>query len=83
MGANPLGQLLFSPVIGWWANRAGSVRAPLLASLVLFVLASTLYAQLHLTRPYASYCMVFARFLVGVSSGLYPCPRRDDDTEFG
>lgn len=76
MGANPLGQLVFSPVFGWWANRAGSVRAPLLASLVLFVLASALYAQLHLTRPYASYCMVFARFLVGVSSGL--CSRLYD-----
>ncbi|KOB68795.1 Major facilitator superfamily domain-containing protein 8 [Operophtera brumata] len=54
VGANPLGQLLFSPVLGYWANRAGSARAPLLATLVLFVLASVLYSQLHLTRPHAN-----------------------------
>lgn len=69
VGANPLGQLLFSPLLGLWANRSGSVRVPLLTTLALFVFASTLYAQLHLTRPYAKYWMVFARFLVGVSSG--------------
>lgn len=69
VGANPLGQLLFSPLLGYWANRAGSARAPLLATLVLFVLASMLYSQLHLTRPHAKYWMVLARFLVGVSSG--------------
>ncbi|XP_053604461.1 major facilitator superfamily domain-containing protein 8 [Plodia interpunctella] len=68
VGANPLGQLLFSPLLGLWANRAGSSRAPLLASLALFVLASALYAQLHLTRPHAHYWMLLARFLVGVSS---------------
>uniref|UniRef100_A0A2A4K6B2 Major facilitator superfamily (MFS) profile domain-containing protein n=1 Tax=Heliothis virescens TaxID=7102 RepID=A0A2A4K6B2_HELVI len=68
VGANPLGQLMFSPLLGLWANRAGSARAPLLATLALFVLASVLYAELHLTRPYAKYWMVFARFLVGVSS---------------
>ncbi|KAJ2951313.1 hypothetical protein O0L34_g5715 [Tuta absoluta] len=68
VGANPLGQLLFSPLFGLWANRASSARAPLLASLALFVVASGLYSQLHLTRPYAKYWMVFARFLVGVSS---------------
>uniref|UniRef100_A0A2H1VS74 SFRICE_009837 n=1 Tax=Spodoptera frugiperda TaxID=7108 RepID=A0A2H1VS74_SPOFR len=68
VGAHPLGQLVFSPLLGLWANRAGSARAPLLATLALFVLASVLYAELHLTRPYAKYWMVFARFLVGVSS---------------
>lgn len=68
VGANPLGQLLFSPLLGLWANRSGSARAPLLATLALFVLASALYSQLHLTRPHAKYWMVLARFLVGVSS---------------
>lgn len=79
VGANPLGQLVFSPLLGLWANRAGSARAPLLATLALFVLASVLYAELHLTRPHAKYWMVFARFLVGVSSGDSPfhvCPKK-------
>ncbi|KAJ0183569.1 hypothetical protein K1T71_001545 [Dendrolimus kikuchii] len=68
VGANPLGQLVFSPLLGWWANRSGGTRGPLLATLALFVFSSALYSQLHLTRPYAKYWMVFARFLVGVSS---------------
>lgn len=70
VGANPLGQLVLSPLLGLWANRAGSVRAPLLTTLAMFVLASMLYAQLHLTRPHAKYFMVLARFLVGLSSGM-------------
>ncbi|CAH2047605.1 unnamed protein product, partial [Iphiclides podalirius] len=67
VGASPLGQLLLSPLLGLWANRAG-VRTPLAATLALFVLASVLYSQLHLTRPYALHCMIAARFLIGVSS---------------
>ncbi|XP_013141668.1 PREDICTED: major facilitator superfamily domain-containing protein 8 [Papilio polytes] len=67
VGASPLGQLMLSPLLGLWANRAG-VRAPLSATLGLFALASALYSQLHLTRPYAVSCMIAARFLIGVSS---------------
>ncbi|XP_050348286.1 major facilitator superfamily domain-containing protein 8 [Nymphalis io] len=68
VGASPLGQLAASPLLGLWANRAGSARAPMLATLALFVLASTLYAQLHLTRPHAHHWMLAARALVGISS---------------
>lgn len=68
VGAHPLGQLAFSPLLGLWANRGRSARAPLLATLALFVAASALYAQLHLARPHARHWMVAARFLVGVSS---------------
>ncbi|XP_037969233.2 major facilitator superfamily domain-containing protein 8 [Plutella xylostella] len=68
VGMNPLGQLLFSPLLGLWANRAASPRAPIITSLLLFVVASVLYAELHLFRPHAKYWMLVARFLVGVSS---------------
>ncbi|XP_034829506.2 major facilitator superfamily domain-containing protein 8 [Maniola hyperantus] len=68
VGASPLGQLAASPLLGLWANRAGSARAPMLATLALFVLASVLYAQLHLARPHAQHWMLAARALVGVSS---------------
>ncbi|XP_039754650.1 major facilitator superfamily domain-containing protein 8 isoform X2 [Pararge aegeria] len=68
VGASPLGQLAASPLLGLWANRAGSARAPMLASLALFVLASALYAQLHLARPHALAALLGARALVGVSS---------------
>ncbi|XP_032516610.1 major facilitator superfamily domain-containing protein 8 [Danaus plexippus] len=68
VGASPLGQLAASPLLGFWANRAGSARGPMLTTLALFVMASTLYAHLHLTRPYAHHWMLAARALVGVSS---------------
>lgn len=68
MGANPVGQLVCSPLLGLWANRAASPRAPLAATLALFVAASALYASLHETRPHALAALLLARFLVGVSS---------------
>ncbi|XP_045499018.1 major facilitator superfamily domain-containing protein 8 [Colias croceus] len=67
VGVSPLGQLVASPLLGLWANRA-SARTPVLAMLLLFVVASALYANLHLTRPYAHQWMLAARALVGISS---------------
>ncbi|VVC91066.1 unnamed protein product [Leptidea sinapis] len=63
-----LDKLVASPLLGWWANRARSVRAPLATTLLLFVLASALYANLHLARPHALVWLLAARALVGLSS---------------
>ncbi|CAH4036738.1 major facilitator superfamily domain-containing protein 8 isoform X1 [Pieris brassicae] len=68
VGASPLGQLIASPLLGLWANRSGGARAPILTSLIVFVLASLLYANLHMARPHAHRAMLVARTLVGVSS---------------
>ncbi|XP_044739182.1 major facilitator superfamily domain-containing protein 8 [Chrysoperla carnea] len=68
VGANPLGQMLFSPLFGWWSNRLGSIRLPLLVSLALFIIASGIYSTLEMFESYRKYWMLYARFLVGVSS---------------
>ncbi|XP_066999586.2 major facilitator superfamily domain-containing protein 8 [Anabrus simplex] len=68
VGANPLGQMLFSPLVGWWSNRLGSVRIPLLFSLAMFTFASGVYSALEIFTGYRKYWMLGARFLVGVSS---------------
>ncbi|CAK1555049.1 unnamed protein product [Leptosia nina] len=68
VGVSPLGQLVASPLLGLWANRASSARAPILVMLLVFVVASVLYANLHLTRPLAHSWMLAARALVGISS---------------
>ncbi|KAF5303506.1 hypothetical protein FQR65_LT08205 [Abscondita terminalis] len=68
VAANPLGQMLFSPLVGWWANRLGSIRTPLLTSLATFMFFSVIYSSLELFDDYRKYLMLFSRFAVGASS---------------
>uniref|UniRef100_A0A182JXE3 Major facilitator superfamily (MFS) profile domain-containing protein n=1 Tax=Anopheles christyi TaxID=43041 RepID=A0A182JXE3_9DIPT len=68
VGANPVGQMIFSPLVGWWGNRLGSIRLPLLCSLAMFSIASGIYACLELFPTHQKYWMLYSRFLIGVSS---------------
>ncbi|KOX77961.1 Major facilitator superfamily domain-containing protein 8 [Melipona quadrifasciata] len=68
VAANPLGQMLFSPLVGWWGDRRGSIRLPLLSTLLLFTFASGLYSVLEIVPGDRKMYMIVARFLVGVSS---------------
>ena len=68
IAANPLGQMIFSPLFGWWSNKRGSIRLPLLLSLGLFIVASIIYSSLELRPPHVKYWMLTSRFLIGVSS---------------
>ena len=69
VAANPFGQMLFSPLVGWWSNRLGSIRIPLIFSLLLFTFASAIYSCLELFDGNIKHWMLWSRFLVGVSSG--------------
>ena len=72
VAANPLGQMIFSPLVGWWSNKLGTIRLPLLLTLSLFTFASGLYSILEiLPMRSRKIWMLLARFLVGVSSGNY------------
>lgn len=68
VAANPLGQMIFSPLFGWWSNKRASIRLPLLCSLALFTVASIIYSSLELRPPNVKYWMLISRFLIGVSS---------------
>ncbi|XP_017843584.1 major facilitator superfamily domain-containing protein 8 isoform X2 [Drosophila busckii] len=68
VAANPLGQMIFSPIFGWWGNKLGNIRLPLLISLALFTFASGMYSSLELQPPNVKYWMLASRFLIGVSS---------------
>ncbi|XP_039443579.1 major facilitator superfamily domain-containing protein 8-like [Culex pipiens pallens] len=68
VGANPVGQMIFSPLVGWWGNRLGSIRLPLLCSLALFSIASGIYSTLEVFTTHRKYWMLYSRFLIGVSS---------------
>ncbi|KAJ9599283.1 hypothetical protein L9F63_010240, partial [Diploptera punctata] len=68
VGANPFGQMIFSPLFGWWGNKLGSIRLPLLFSLIVFTLSSACYSMLEVIPVHRKYWMLAARFFVGVSS---------------
>ncbi|CAO1437512.1 unnamed protein product [Diamesa tonsa] len=68
VAANPLGQMIFSPFVGWWANKLPSIRLPLLVSMAIFSMSSALYSSLDLLKDDVKYWMFIARFMVGVSS---------------
>lgn len=70
VAANPLGQMLFSPLVGWWGNRRGSVRLPLLMTLGLFTVSSAMYSAVEVIPGDQKTIMILSRFFVGVSSGI-------------
>lgn len=70
VASNPFGQMLFSPLFGYWGNKTKSVRLPLFCSIAIFSIASALYSSLELLpTDTVKYWMLFSRFLVGVGSG--------------
>lgn len=69
VAANPLGQMLFSPLVGWWGDKRKSMRLPFLTTIALFVFASGMYSILEILPGNRKMYMIAARFLVGVSSG--------------
>lgn len=68
VAANPFAQMIFSPLVGLWSNKLGSIRIPLIVSLVVFTVASSIYSSLELFDSYRKHWMLWSRFLVGVSS---------------
>lgn len=68
VAANPLGQMIFSPIFGYWSNKLGTIRLPLLCSLALFTVASGIYSSLEFRPDNVKYWMLASRFLIGVSS---------------
>lgn len=72
IAANPLGQMLASPLLGLWGNKSGSIRLACLSTVVMFIFGNIMYSLLALFNnmgemaPY--YAMIVSRFIVGVSS---------------
>ncbi|XP_065171155.1 major facilitator superfamily domain-containing protein 8-like isoform X2 [Atheta coriaria] len=74
VAANPFAQMLLSPLFGWWSNKLGSIRLPVMSSLAVFTIASAMYSSLEVVADHRKYWMLFTRLLVGVSSAcIAPC----------
>ncbi|XP_057380546.1 major facilitator superfamily domain-containing protein 8-like [Daphnia carinata] len=69
IAAQPIGQLISSPIVGWLGNRLGSVRWLCMTTGLLNMMGFVMYAILgDLPQP-RRYWMIFARFIVGVAAG--------------
>lgn len=81
VAANPLGQFIFSPVFGYWANKAKSIRTPFIVSLLIFAISSAVYSCLDIVENHVKYYMAFARFFVGVSSANVGKKKKDENNK--
>ena len=73
VAANPLGQLIFSPILGMLANKLnGSIRAVGIGCSVMFIAGNFLYAiPSLLPEGNGRVVLLFiSRFLTGASSGI-------------
>lgn len=68
IAANPLGQMLASPLLGLWGNKVGSNRGAFLTTVAIFTIGNGLYAILRVFGSSARAVMIISRFFVGVSS---------------
>ncbi|XP_055528938.1 major facilitator superfamily domain-containing protein 8-like isoform X2 [Wyeomyia smithii] len=64
----PLGQLIFSPFIGWWTNKLSSIRVPILLLSTIFTIGNVLYAVLGEFEDHREYILLLSRALVGVGT---------------
>jgi MFS transporter, ceroid-lipofuscinosis neuronal protein 7 len=68
VAANPLGQFILSPILGYWTNKATSIRYPIIASLVMFCISSGVYSSLDLMGSGVKYWMLIVRLFMGAAS---------------
>ena len=72
VSVNPLGQLLFSPVFGFLANKFRSIRAITLAACITYVGGNVIYSTLSLfPNDSRYYLLLVCRFMVGISTGMF------------
>lgn len=65
--------MVISPIFGLWSNHRPR-KEPLTVSIFILVVASCLYAYVHLPASHNKYYMLVARGLAGVGAGnVYVC----------
>ncbi|KAK3607035.1 hypothetical protein CHS0354_011594 [Potamilus streckersoni] len=64
-----LGQLIASPIFGFWANFRARSREPLVVSMIINILANVLYVYLESIPPKRLGYLMLARALIGFGAG--------------
>merc|ERR1712038_1591396 len=70
---NPVGQMIFSPILGWLSNKLGSIRLVMYITCCVYIVGNLLYSCLSLLPEENQgksrwLCMLAARCMVGISS---------------
>ena len=70
---NPIGQFLFSPLLGWWSSKIGSIRITCILTCILYIIGNIIYSCLSLIPDssngwYRAGVMLFGRLLVGIGT---------------
>ncbi|XP_064079304.1 major facilitator superfamily domain-containing protein 8-like isoform X2 [Macrobrachium nipponense] len=72
VAANPLGQVLASPLLGLWGNKAGSIRIPCIVTVMAYIFGNAMYSLLPaldgVGEMASYYGMIVSRLIVGISS---------------
>ena len=69
VAAQPLGQLIFSPIMGYLGNRIGSIRILSMISTLILASGFAFYACVSLLPEPRRWYLFTARFLIGAASG--------------
>ena len=71
IAANPLGQMIFSPILGWIATKTGSVQMIGIVTSIAYIGGNVIYATLSAfpAGDIRFWMMLLSRFIVGASSG--------------
>uniref|UniRef100_A0A2K6UUV7 Major facilitator superfamily domain containing 8 n=1 Tax=Saimiri boliviensis boliviensis TaxID=39432 RepID=A0A2K6UUV7_SAIBB len=67
-----LGQMVASPIFGFWSNYRPR-KEPLIVSIFISVAANCLYAYVHIPASHNKYYMLIARGLVGFGAVFQTC----------
>jgi len=71
IAAQPLGQLIFSPLMGYLGNRFGSVRYLSMTTMTILCCGFVFYACIHALPPPRKWYLVISRFLIGAAAGTF------------
>ncbi|TKR73211.1 hypothetical protein L596_020549 [Steinernema carpocapsae] len=66
-----IGQMLASPLFGYWSNRTKTIRFPMAVGTVLMTLGNLLYFLVELLPSNRRYAILVARFIIGMGSGNF------------
>jgi len=77
---NPIGQMIFSPFLGWLTTKMGSIRIVMLVSCVIYMIGNLIYSCLSVLPEenegaWRWSMMLVGRLLVGISTANQACIR--------
>ncbi|KAI6235479.1 MFS domain-containing protein [Aphelenchoides besseyi] len=74
MGVSGLGEAIGAPLFGYWLNRSGRLKFPVITSFCISMVANLSYAGLNAVPiELMSFAILVSRFLAGAGSGNRGC----------